>query len=263
MNDEPKVDDLQEDADPGAEDGFTASKKPGKLARNLVISCVGTLVAALSVWLVIAAPELMKRFGPPPPPPLTAEQQIELKAKEAERTASWQNYHCNLFHHYYDGTESEAPMSEILGLGVGADQKAIGERCKELLPVVRSLGGWPTGRPQQDNIVVCEGFRFLLKGGLPLEIRPRREGLAHSVVHFRLGGDRYETQKVQVGQPTTVGPFTPLVVQADEQCVVVAVSRVGRKAAVAGRVVRVKETTPETAHYNTVQWYGGRPAVPN
>ncbi len=155
------------------------------------------------------------------------------------------------------------PLGEILGLGAGAEKEAITKRCRELLPTVRLLGGWPNSRPQQDNIVVCDGFRFILKGGLPLAITPRREGLAKGVVHFRLGGDKINTHEMQVGQPTTIGPYSPLVVQADEQCVIIAAPRVGRKAAVPGRVVRVTEATAEKSQYNSVHWRGDRPTATN
>ncbi len=76
MNDEPEADDQLEDEDFIAEDDSTTFRKPNKLVRNIVLSCVGGLVAVLSVWLVIAVPELIKLFEPPPPPPLTLAQQI-------------------------------------------------------------------------------------------------------------------------------------------------------------------------------------------
>ncbi|MBC8159486.1 MAG: hypothetical protein H8E94_09170 [Alphaproteobacteria bacterium] len=259
MNDEPKTNDQQEDVDPEVEDGFSSSKKPDKLVRNIVLSCAGTLTVALSVWMVIALPELMKHFEPPPPPPLTAEQIIEQKAKESERTASWQNYHCNLFHLYYDGEEAEVPLGEVLGLGAGAAEQAITDRCRELLPVVRALGGWPTSRPQQDNIVVCEGFRFILNGNVPLAITPRRESLTNGVVDVGMGDSELRTHNVYMGQGTRIDRYAPLVVQADDQCVVVATLRVGRKAAVSGRVVRATEKS----QFNSVQWRGDRRTATN
>jgi len=201
---------------------------------------LGALAVGVIVWLVIAIPELQKSSGPPAP--LSIEdiaQQNEQRVTEAEKTANWQNYHCNLFHLYFDGDEIPSPLGELLGLSANADQPAIEKRCREHLPTVRLLGGWPTSRPQQDNIVVCDGFRFILKGGVPVAITPTRKSLAQGVVFYGLGEDQTYSQAIDTGQPTAIGRFAPIIIQADEQCIVVGVMRLGRTAAVSGRVVRV------------------------
>ncbi len=215
-----------------------------KLIRYGLFFCLGTTLAVgVTVWLVIAIPELQKRSGPPAP---LSNQEIALqneqRIKEAEKTASWQNYHCNLYHLYFEGDDIQLPLGELLGLALNADQPAIEKRCQGLLSTVRLLGGWPTSRPQQDNIVVCEGFRFILKGNVPLAITPTRKSLAQGVVFFGLGEEQSYSQAIHAGQPTSVGRFAPIIVQADEQCIVVGVPRLGRAAAVSGRVVRVKNS---------------------
>ncbi|MBL6927945.1 MAG: hypothetical protein ISR44_02130 [Rhodospirillales bacterium] len=221
-----------------------ASKKPKRLILYLVVSCVVIIAAAVSGWLYLALPELNGDEGIPIA--LSVDEIALRKAereKEAEATANWQNYHCNFFHKYYDGDEVEFPLGELLGLAADADQDAIEERCEELLPAVRFLGGWPTSRPKQDNIVVCDGFKFIIKGGVPVEITPTRENLAQGVVAYGLGKEETRTQAIQKGQTTRVGRFAPLVVQADDRCVVVGVRRLPRGGAVAGRVVRITAKT--------------------
>jgi len=245
MSEEQQEDVEQEDqAAIVAGDEPAVSGKPKRLILYLVVSCVVIIAAAVSGWLYLALPEPDENEGIPIA--LSVDEVALRKAereKEAEATANWQNYHCNLFHKYYEGDEVEFPLGELLGLAADAGQDAIEERCEELLPAVRYLGGWPTSRPKQDNIVVCDGFKFIIKGGIPVEITPTRENLAQGLVAYGLGKEESRTQAIQKGQTTRVGRFAPLVVQADDRCVVIGVRRLLRGGEVAGRVIRVKAKT--------------------
>ena len=70
----------------------------------------------------------------------------ETVAAEAERTATWQTYHCNLLHRYYDGPEEVLPIAELLGFADGENDEAVKARCREFLAPVQRMGGmaqWP------------------------------------------------------------------------------------------------------------------------
>ena len=164
----------------------------------------------------------------------------ELRAAEAEKEATWKNYHCNLMHRYYDGPEADLPLPELLGLDKDADDAAVRKRCEELLATVKVLGGWPTSKPQRDNFVVCDGFRYILKGSFPVSILPTRAGLRKNEVSYIAGTEEISTQATTIGQTTSVGRYSIFMVQADDRCIVVAAQRAGRARKIAGQIVRAE-----------------------
>ena len=180
-------------------------------------------------------------------------QQIEAekiaKAKLAENTATWETYHCNLMHRYYKGSEIEIPMGELLGLNSKASEDDIEDRCAELLPTVRLMGGLPSSRPQQDNYVVCEGFELLLPGAGNLTIRPTIFDLKYKTVRYgpKDNPTSYE-QEMLPGQSVRIGEYFPVVAQAGDRCVVVSIRRLrgGGLAAKILRTISPPTTSPPT-----------------
>ena len=217
------------------------TKKPkSRLMLYAIVGCMGVLVLVVGLWLAVALPQLMKGSSEPVPQ-LTAEElarEKELKAKEAEKSASWENYHCNLMYKYYSGPEDDLPLAELVGLSLNADEAAVRERCRELLPAVRLMGGWPSDRRQWDNFVTCEGFDFVLQKSGNLTVRPAAEDLGNNEVAFGVPGKWFRKQKLVEGHTRKVGEFIPLVTQAGDRCVIVGVPRSGRSKAIWGRLVR-------------------------
>ena len=216
------------------------AKPKSKLKLYTILGCVGFLVISVGIWLVIALPFLMG-WSPEPVKELSAEEialQRELEAQEAEKSAtqpwsSWETYH-----RYYGGSEDDIPRAEIVGLPADADAAAVKARCRELLPAVRLMGGWPSDRRQWDNFVVCEGFDFVLEGKGNLTVRPSSEDLGNNEVAYGVPGKWFRKQELVEGHTRKVGEFVPLVTRADDRCVIVGVGRSGRKRAIWGRIVR-------------------------
>ena len=166
----------------------------------------------------------------------------EEQIKEAEKTATWQNAHCKLLPAYYQGPEAEVPLAELVGLSADADEVRIQERCAELLPAIHLLGGWPTAKPQQDNFVVCTGFRFELTGNFAFSVRVTPESLAAGTILYGRPGNEIHSQKVSTDTAVGIGTYTPVVVRADDRCVAIGIERAGRRRAIPGRILRDGET---------------------
>jgi len=130
-----------------SEDG---KKKGMGWITKIMIACVVVLALAVGGWLAIFLPTLNKG-AVQQEVPLTPEQkeaEKQKKADEAEASATWQTYHCNMLHRYYKGREDDLPMGELLGLGRNADEAAVKARCKDLVPAARNMGGWINSQPQ-------------------------------------------------------------------------------------------------------------------
>lgn len=246
-----KVDEKAEEGGPAK----AGDKKKRRLSfkQYLLIVCGIGLVIGLSVIGIIVVPELNKKKGQPTAEELAAAAaqqksaaeaalaaEKERIAAEAEAKATWQNFHCNLMARYYKGQESTPPLAELIGISRNANEVAIHERCEELLPSVKMMGGWPNDQTAQDNFVVCVGFELILKGSMAFVIRPTREDLARGHVGYGQGaGENLKTQEVFKDHTVKLESFTPLVLQADDRCVIVASWRTGRKRAIAGMLRRV------------------------
>ena len=213
-----------------------------KAVRYGIFACLGILVVGVGIWLAIVIPEFQKRAAPVPVrSPEEIARDKEARVKEAEKTATWQNAHCKLLHAYYDGTEPDLPLAELIGLPADADDARIEERCGKLLDAVHHLGGWPTAKPQQDNFVVCTGFRFELTGSFPFSVRVTPESLAADTVLFGRPGNEIHTQKILPENAVAIGSYTPVIVRANDDCVVIGEKRLGRRRAIPGRIVRDAE----------------------
>lgn len=211
-----------------------------KVIRYGIVACLGGIALGIGAWLAIVIPELQKQGGAQATVKSAedvARERLE-RIKEAERTATWQNAHCKLLHAYYVGEEPGLPQAELLGLNAEADKGQIQQRCETLLAPIHLLGGWPTGKPQQDNFVVCVGFRFELISGFAFSIKPTPESLAAGNVLYGVPGKETHSQKIYQEQAISIGGYTPLVVQADDKCVIVGIERVGRRRAIEGRILR-------------------------
>ena len=199
-----------------------------------VLGCAGVLVLAVGLWLAVVLPEFMK--GSSQPVDTRSAEEIalekEMKLKEVEKTATWETFHCDLMHKYYAGPENELPLAEIVGLSSDADEAAVRARCRELLPAVRQMGGWPSDRNPWDNYVVCEGFEFTLKKSGNLTVRPAAQDLGNNEVAYGVPGKWFRKQKLVEGYTRKTGKFVPLVTQANDRCVIVGVPRSGRGRAI-------------------------------
>jgi len=164
----------------------------------------------------------------------------ETVAAEAERTATWQTYHCNLLHRYYDGPEEVLPIAELLGFADGENDEAVKARCREFLAPVQRMGGWPSGQPQQDNFVVCAGFAFVLRGMVPLSVAPDPDDLKSGYVAYGTPGAWTRTQRLVSGHPVRLGHYAVRITQANDRCVIVAAERSGRRRDIPGSIVRVQ-----------------------
>ena len=158
--------------------------------------------------------------------------------EESERSATWQTYHCDLFRRYYEGLESDPPVAELLGLSSDAGEKEIRDRCKEFLPAVKLMGGWPSSKPQQDNFVVCDGFEFVLRDAGNLVIRPTAADLENRQVAYGILGRKLTRLDLIEGFSVGLDNYAPIVTQAGDRCVIVAITRAGRLRKIAGRIVR-------------------------
>ena len=218
-------------------------KKQSKFVVKVVLGCIGGLVIAVGVWLAVVVPTLMKEAPPEPEVvvEITSEQlakEREKLAEEAEESATWQTYHCDLFGRYYEGPESDPPVAELIGLSGDADEKKIKGRCKELLPAVKLMGGWPNSQPQQDNMVVCEGFEFVLRDAGNLVIRPTMADLANNQVAYGIIGRKLTKLDLVEGFSVGLSNYAPIVTQAGDRCVIVSMVRAGRLRNVAARIIR-------------------------
>ena len=216
-------------------------KKKLSLLHKVIIACVIGFGIGSSVIAAIVIPHFAGK-GSGSAEIKTPEQikaEMIAQAKRAEETATWETYHCNLMHRYFEGNDGEIPIAELLGLDSTASEGDIESRCAELLSTVRLMGGLPSSRPQQDNFVVCDGFELLLPGAGDLTIRPAPEDLKHNVVRYGPKGDpeAYE-QEMTLDQSVRIGEYAPIVTKADDRCVVVAVRR-SRGAGIAAEILRV------------------------
>lgn len=239
----------EENGEPNEKSGKPEADRPVRKGyRSVIIACLGLLAVTIAVWFSIVYLELLEQNDSRGP--LSAQElalkaedlvrEKELRAAEAEKEATWKNFHCNLLHRYYDGPEADLPLPELIGLDKDADDAAVRKRCEELLPSVKVLGGWPTSKPQQDNFVVCDGFRYILGGSFTVSILPTRAGLKKNEVSYSAGTEEYVTQATTIGQPTALGRYSIFIVQADDRCVVVAAQRLGRARKIGGRIVRAE-----------------------
>jgi len=210
----------------------------------IVVVLVAVLLIAMGTVATLIFVERKKDTAEEVPPPLTAEQLADEKerlAEEAEKTATWETFHCNLLHRYYDGAESSVPIAELVGISPDADPQTIKDRCVDLLPAVKRMGGWPNGRPAMDNFVVCEGFEFVLRGSAAIRVIPTREDIgAGRVVYAFPSGDTF-TQDLVDGQAVRLGQYVPLVTAADDHCVIVGSLRYGRKRHISGSIARATQ----------------------
>ena len=219
----------------------TGDAKPkSKFTLYTILGCLGVLLIAVGIWLAVVVPEFMKEDSQPVD--TRSEEEIarekKLKEKKAEKTATWETYHCDLMHTYYAGPEADVPLAELIGLSLDASEAAVKARCRELLPAVRLMGGWPSDSRPWDNFVVCEGFDFILKQAGNLTIRPAAEDLLNNEVAYGVPGKWIRKQKLVAGHTRKVANFIPLVTQAEGRCVIVGVPRAGRSRTVWGRIVR-------------------------
>ena len=207
------------------------------------MGCIAGLLVAVGAWLAIVVPTLMDKTPEPEPEvvELTPDQIAKAKVKQAEleeESATWQTFHCDLFRRYYEGLESDPPVAEILGLSSDASDREMRARCKELLPAVKLMGGWPNSTPQQDNFVVCEGFEFVLRDAGNLVIRPTAADLANSQVAYGIIGRKLTKLALIEGFSVGLSNYAPIVTQAGDRCVIVSMTRAGRLRNVSGRIVR-------------------------
>ena len=203
-------------------------KKKLTLLHKIIIACVIGLAVGGGVIAAIVIPHFSD--DKPELVEIKTPEQLEAeriaRAEQAEKAATWETYHCNLMHRYYKGSESDLPLGELLGLDGKADEGDIEDRCAELLPTVRLMGGLPSSRPQQDNFIVCDGFELLLPGAGDLTIRPTIDDLKYKAVRYGTKGDpTSHEQKMEPEQSVRIGEYAPLVAQADDRCVVVSVRR--------------------------------------
>ena len=210
---------------------------------KVVLSCVGVLLVSVAAWLAIVVPTLLEPAEPEPEVVLilTPEQIAkakQLRAELEEESATWQTFHCDLFRRYYEGVESDPPVAEIIGLSEGASDREIRPRCKELLPAVKLMGGWPTSQPQQDNFVVCAGFEFVLRDAGNLVIRPSVADLANGQIAYGIIGRSHTNLDLVGGFSVGLDNYAPIVTQAGDRCVIVSMVRAGRLRNVAGRIIR-------------------------
>ena len=218
-----------------------SKKKQSKFVVKVVLGCVGALVIAVGAWLAVVVPTLLEAPPEPVVVALTPEQIAKEKARlaeEAEESATWQTYHCDLFRRYYEGVEEDPPVAEIIGLSGDADEKEIRNRRKEFLPAVKLMGGWPNSQPQQDNMVVCEGFEFILRDAGNLVIRPTKADLANNQVAYGILGRKLRKLDLVDGFSAGLDNYAPIVTQAGDRCVIVAMVRAGRLRNIAARIVR-------------------------
>lgn len=216
------------------------TKKIGVMAR-LVIFLVVVLIVAIGTMVTLVLIERKREAALRVPPPPTQEElkaERERLAEEAEQTATWETFHCNLLHRYYQGAETSVPIAELIGIAPDADPDLIEDRCVGLLPAVKRMGGWPNGRPAMDNFVVCEGFEFVLRGTSAIRVAPTREDLAAGKVVYSFPGGQSFTQDLVDGQAVRLGQYVPLVTAADDRCVIVGSLRYGRKRHISGSIVR-------------------------
>lgn len=207
--------------------------------RVAIILCVGLLVIGLGIGIgvVLLSPGPDDKTEPVRTPEEIARDKEE-QIKEAEKTATWRNAHCKLLPAYYQGPEADVPMTELVGLPADADEEQVQDRCAQILPAVHHLGGWPTAKPQQDNFLVCTGFRFELTGNFAFSVRVTPESLAANTVLYGRPGNEIHSQRISTDTAVGIGNYTPVVVQADDRCVVIGVERVGRRRAIPGRILR-------------------------
>ena len=233
-----------------ADDSGAGAKKKGVVAailpaamsqaiRVAIMLCVGLLVIGLGVGIgvVLLSPGPEEKVEPV----RTAEEiarDKEEQIAEAEKTATWQNAHCKMLPAYYQGPEADVPLAELIGLPADADEDRIQERCAELLPAIHHLGGWPTAKPQQDNFVVCTGFRFELTGSFAFSVRVTPESLAAGTILYGRPGNEIHSQKVSTDTAVGIGTYTPVVVRAGDRCVAIGIERAGRRRAIPGRILR-------------------------
>lgn len=218
------------------------TKKFG-VVQYVLVACVLLLLLGVGVIATIVVTERSPDAAAVAPPKTIAEllAEREAAAEEAEKTATWQTFHCNLLYRYYDGPEPGLPVAELLGIDPAADQSTVDARCKAILPQIEAMGGWPTGRPAQDNFVVCDGFEFVLSGKAAIRVRPRREDLAENQVAYAVGNGQSRMQALIDGHAVRLGQYVPTVIRVDDRCIVVASLRYGRKRAISGRIVRAVE----------------------
>ncbi len=224
--------------------GVVATLLPAALSQAIrvaIMLCLGLLVLGVGIGAVVVFTSPDPQGEAQEEPVRSAEEiarEKEELIKEAEKTATWRNAHCKMMHAYYQGPEPDLPQAELVGLPAGADDDAVQERCAELLDAVRLLGGWPTAKPQQDNFVVCTGFRFELTGTFAFSVRVTPESLAAGTILYGRPGNEIHSQEVSTDTGIGIGTYTPVIVRADDSCVVVGVKRLGRRRAIPGRILR-------------------------
>lgn len=210
-----------------------------RLHRYAILSCLGLLVIGVGVWLAIVIPDRLRHAAlEPQRSPEEIAREREARVKEAEKTATWQDAHCKMLYAYYQGPEPDLPLAELLGMSADADEVRVKRRCTDLLAAVRLLGGWPTAKPQQDNFVVCTGFRFELTGSFRMSVRITPVSLATDEILFGVPGEETHRQTIFSHYAVAIGSYLPMVVRADDGCVAIGVRRMGRRRDIPGRIVR-------------------------
>ena len=210
---------------------------------KVVLSCVGVLLVSVSAWLAIVVPTFMEPSEPEPEvvlilTPKQIAKAKQLRAEQEEESATWQTYHCDLFRRNYEWVESDPPVAEIIGHSEGASDREIRTRCKELLPAVKLMGGWPASQPQQDNFVVCVGFEFVLRDAGNLVIQPSVADLANGQIAYGIIGRSHTTLDLVDGFSVGLDNYAPIVTEAGDRCDIVFMVRAGRFRNVSGRIIR-------------------------
>lgn len=238
------------DAKREASKGAKKSRKKLTVTQWVLIACGGVAVVG---GIIVAAILFLfsgdKKEEEPEIPPEKVEEmrrkaikdQRETLSKQMEFGATWQDYHCRLMGRYYafPGDDVDLPLALLLGLEPGASQEAIDARCDALLPTVRLMGGWPNEQRAQDNIPVCEGVEFRLRGKLALRVRPKAADLRQGQVAMSIDGKTYQKQRIYKDRSTSLAQYTPIIAQADDRCVIISAPRVGKAGKVAGSLRRI------------------------
>ena len=159
---------------------------------------------------------------------------------EAARTATWRDYHCKLMYSYY-GEEGFPPFGKLLGLGDGASQASVGRRCNDLTDKVKLMGGWPSDKQGQDNFIICEGFEWVSIGSFKIVITPRRQDLARGKLAYSGNTGKFRFTDISEKLARPVGGYAfPIVLKADEKCIVLSFYRGSRAHAIAGKIFKAR-----------------------
>ncbi len=217
-------------------------KKRGVFGALLIIlfAFLGIGLAVVA-YTVITEPEREKnKVAKQLTPEQIAAEQKKI-AKQMEKAATRETFHCNLLYRYYDGPEPKLPLAELVGLPPHSTEDRISSRCAELFPAVKLMGGWPISEAPQDNFIVCEGFKVVISRAQKLTITPTRADLSRGKVSYAIPGKWALMESIARDYARRLpSEFVPLVMQVDDRCILVGLARTKKTGKTIGRIRRVE-----------------------